>query len=248
MSINDKLPLEQSAGTAIKIYIKRLIVLLSVALVNYILIGLALPVKSYPVFSLIIMVALLAGVMVAVSLHQSTRKTLNLSSQSESYFSDPQTILKQRLALFQNLIERENISIRVDMEPSRLDISPSPLIDALDSLINNAIKYSYRSKSSSISRPIEIKGRRKGSFYEITIESYGIGIKAEEIASIKEGFYRGNIGSNINRSDAGIGLALAKQIIEAHEGTISVESREAGSLHLTKFEIKIPIAKTEEKY
>jgi len=75
MKLDIRLPVEQSAGTAIRIYAKRLVVLLSVTLINFILIGWLLPVRIYPVFSLIIAFSLLGGAMIAISLHRTTSRT-----------------------------------------------------------------------------------------------------------------------------------------------------------------------------
>ncbi len=75
----------------------------------------------------------------------------------------------------------------------------------------------------------------------IAVRDSGIGIKPEEIDRVFERFYRG--GDELTRSvkGSGLGLALARQIVEAHHGTVQVESEPGqGSI----FSIRLPLAQT----
>lgn len=83
MNTNAKLPLEHPPGTAFMIYAKRLIAVLGIALINAILIGYVLPIRTYPTYSLIIEFSLLVGVGIALLLHQSIQKAQILSGRSK---------------------------------------------------------------------------------------------------------------------------------------------------------------------
>lgn len=94
------------------------------------------------------------------------------------------------------------------------------LVEALTILIDNAVKYS---KDKSI---ITISAKKVPKRVIIAFKDTGIGIKPSEQARIFERFYRAD--SARSRSDAGgygLGLAIAKNIVEQNHGTISVTSK-----------------------
>jgi signal transduction histidine kinase len=83
---------------------------------------------------------------------------------------------------------------------------------------DNAFKYSGEVKQLSITAKIF------GSDLSIEIADHGIGIPRAEQAKIFEKFYRVGNGLVHDVKGSGLGLSLVKHIIEAHKGTISVES------------------------
>jgi signal transduction histidine kinase len=117
---------------------------------------------------------------------------------------------------------------------------PSVLIDrdamaqAISNLLDNAIKYSGKVKQLSITT------ETLGSNLSIQIADRGIGIPRAEQAKIFEKFYRVGNGLVHDVKGSGLGLSLVKHIIEAHQGTISVES-EVGQGSC--FTILLPLAK-----
>lgn len=116
---------------------------------------------------------------------------------------------------------------------------PSVLIDreamaqAISNLIDNAIKYSGKVKQLSIT------ARTVGSDLSIEIADHGVGIPRAEQARVFEKFYRVGDGLVHDVKGSGLGLSLVKHIIEAHKGTISVES-EVGKG--STFTILLPLA------
>ena len=68
----------------------------------------------------------------------------------------------------------------------------------------------------------------------------GVGIPKEDLPFIFEDFYRGKTGQAVEKG-SGLGLALTRRIVEAHQGTISVES-ELGKG--STFVIRLPVLKT----
>ena len=103
----------------------------------------------------------------------------------------------------------------------------------LHNLIDNAIKYSEADSK------IDIITREKGKNLEIIIKDYGIGIPENEHKNIFKKFYR--VGDELTRErpGAGLGLSIVKEIIEAHDGEVSVKSKPGqGSVFIIKMEIK----------
>ncbi len=87
-------------------------------------------------------------------------------------------------------------------------------------LIDNSMKY------SDPHDPIIIGCHNKDDKTKIVIQDQGIGIKAEDVSRIFDRFYRSDPARKVKVKGAGLGLAIAKWIIEKHEGQLEVLSRE----------------------
>lgn len=118
---------------------------------------------------------------------------------------------------------------------------PPVLIDrdameqAISNLLDNAIKYSGKVKQLSITT------KTLGSELSIEIADKGIGIPRAEQEKVFEKFYRVGNGLVHDVKGSGLGLSLVKHIIEAHNGTISVESDVGKG---SRFTILLPLART----
>lgn len=110
----------------------------------------------------------------------------------------------------------------------------SALSQALVILLDNAIKYSPPKSA------IQLKGGRQGKYGYIRVHDEGPGIATSDLPHIFDRFYRADQARNKQKVDGyGIGLALAKKIIDQHHGEISVTSREdEGAV----FTFRIPLA------
>lgn len=95
---------------------------------------------------------------------------------------------------------------------------PDRLEQVFNNLLSNAIKYSPEGGH------IEIRGRTSAEEAIVTVSDEGVGIPFEEQPHIFERFFRGSREHQQRTSGAGLGLYLAKAIVEAHEGRIWVES------------------------
>lgn len=97
-------------------------------------------------------------------------------------------------------------------------------------LIDNSIKY------AGPDSPIEISARERSDSVVITIADRGPGIPEQDQARIFERFYRGPA-SSTRVPGTGMGLAIAREIVEAHGGTIAVRNRTGGG---SEFEFTLP--------
>lgn len=88
---------------------------------------------------------------------------------------------------------------------------------AISNLILNAVKYSKTEK-------IDFVLNKKNENIELIIKDYGIGIEKEHLNHIFERFYRVDKNRSRKLGGTGLGLAIVKNIIELHNGTITVES------------------------
>jgi signal transduction histidine kinase len=91
------------------------------------------------------------------------------------------------------------------------------LVETVVNILANAIKYS-RQKSEIIVKAEEIEGN-----IVIAISDTGIGIPQEDLPFIFTDFFTGKDGQKIEKS-SGLGLAITRRIVEAHNGSVSVES------------------------
>lgn len=133
---------------------------------------------------------------------------------------------------FESMAERQNISLNTSF-PVEIDYAiydKDKLQKIVTNVLSNAFKYTPENGTISIN----IEGRDNHHLH-ISISDTGKGISNEELDRIFERFYRVE-GSE--EKGSGIGLALTKELIELHNGQISVDStREQG----TTFKIRIPI-------
>ena len=90
------------------------------------------------------------------------------------------------------------------------------ILEAVDNIVKNAMDHT---KSGDT---IEIKWRKSASIVQIQITDNGSGIHPEDLHHIFKRFCRSGFSSDVH--GIGLGLPLARSIVEAHSGTISVTS------------------------
>jgi len=114
-----------------------------------------------------------------------------------------------------------------------IDGDSEAISEALTNLLDNAIKYSKEI------RQIEITSSLYDGQVEITVSDFGIGIPPKEQKHIFEKFYRVTKGSLAHHAKgSGLGLSIVLHIMQAHNGSVSVESEEnKGSTFILKFPI-----------
>lgn len=140
--------------------------------------------------------------------------------------NDLEMIVKEAIKNVSTLCDLRNINIKLNtLENAKVKCDAKWQIEAITNIIENAIEHS-KDNSNII---INIDNNRVYS--KIEVIDFGDGISKRDIKHIFERFYKG---ANATSNSIGIGLALAKTIIEEDKGTIAVESNESN----TKFTIK----------
>lgn len=109
------------------------------------------------------------------------------------------------------------------------------LMQAFENVIKNAIEHTAEESNVQVSLSLQ------GACINIQIEDEGEGIPDEELPFLFERFCRGNG----MKKGYGIGLSMAKDIIQSHHGTINVGNRESGG---ARFLISLPILNGAEAY
>lgn len=139
-----------------------------------------------------------------------TNRQVNLSS-----------LLRQLSTSFEQLASEEGITIETDIEEvGTIYAEYDYLRQAFEHMLYNAINYTSSEGS------IKIKAYKKQQTTHIEIQDSGDGMSEEQLTHIFERFYRGDASRprNMLTGGNGLGLAIARAIIERHGGTISVKS------------------------
>ena len=85
-------------------------------------------------------------------------------------------------------------------------------------MLDNAVKY------SDPGRAVDLTLRTTGAEAEVTLRNLGAGIPPSDLPYVFNRFYRGREGPNGHASGTGLGLPIAKWIVDTHGGRIAVES------------------------
>ena len=140
--------------------------------------------------------------------------------------NDLKTIIKESIKNVSPLCDLRNINIEYNAkEKSKIICDAKWQIEAITNIIKNAVDHSKNNST------VTINLSNNNVYSMIEIIDKGEGISKKDISHIFERFYKGE---NATSDSIGIGLALAKTIIEEDNGSISVESNKNG----TKFTIK----------
>ena len=122
---------------------------------------------------------------------------------------------------YEELSRKEQVTIRFEGHESPIEVyfDKEVLTIIVDNLVSNAIKYTDRGEIV-----ISVARRRKNNrqYVEIAVTDTGYGISAEALPHIFERYYQEN--GEHQASGTGIGLALVKNLVDLHQGTISVSS------------------------
>lgn len=127
---------------------------------------------------------------------------------------------------------RFTLSTRIENVPPVLG-SAEELSRVLINLLDNAVKYSPEGG------PVEVRLDAQDGFVRLAVEDRGLGIPEGERHRIFEEFYRVETGDAQPVAGSGLGLALVRRTVEAHSGSVSVES---GVGVGSTFTVRLPVA------
>ena len=142
-------------------------------------------------------------------------------------------LFEQTLSTLNMLAEQKGLKLELLLPQERLIIwgDRLRLEQLLTILVDNAIKY-------SASGTVTVSAQRQNRQLVIKVEDEGIGIDSEDIERIFERFYRVDKARTRAEGGFGLGLPIAKLIVEQHQGTIEVESKKNGG---SCFIVKLPL-------
>ncbi len=140
-------------------------------------------------------------------------------------------LLEQLVYEFRPMLQEKNLQCRLEAPPDiMLKCDADKIQRVFDNILRNAVLYSYEESS------IEIIAQGQEENVVVRFINRGDTIPAEKLARIFEQFYRLDAARSTATGGAGLGLAIAKEIVEAHGGTITAESGNEESV----FTVMIP--------
>lgn len=142
--------------------------------------------------------------------------------KQDYYFveTDLSALIKSVILEMNYWFEEKHINVLMELEENiRLEIDEEKINQAFSNLISNAIKYSEENKT------IKITLFQESDNTVLEIEDEGIGIPVDQQSRIFEKFYRVGQKETESISGTGLGLTVVKEIVEAHNGKIIVDSK-----------------------
>ena len=147
-------------------------------------------------------------------------------------------LLEQLSDEFYPAFAEKDLTCRCDIA-QRLTVrgDADKLARVFDNVLRNAVSY------SAPGGEVEIQAAEREGWAEIAIRNQGLEIPEQELTNIFQKFYRLDQARSTRTGGAGLGLAIAREIVERHGGTIRAES----DGRRTSFVIRLPLAEEGEK-
>jgi signal transduction histidine kinase len=111
-----------------------------------------------------------------------------------------------------------HIEVKAAQDIPEVHADPEALGNAIWNLLDNAVKYSPECKT------IRAEADRDGMLVAIRVKDQGLGVPAAEHSKITRKFVRGSAAETMGIKGTGVGLAMVKHIVDAHGGTLRIES------------------------
>jgi len=146
---------------------------------------------------------------------------------------DIRALLEGVVSSAQAVAQDRGLSIELDLSPDDMVIvgDEGRLRQVLGNLLSNAIRHTPPGGR------IALRARRREQWIEIVVTDTGSGIAPEDLPYVFDRFYRGEPARDRASGGSGLGLAIARALVEAHSGTIQVQSQPGAG---TMFTISLP--------
>uniref|UniRef100_UPI004025C937 sensor histidine kinase n=1 Tax=Anaerostipes hadrus TaxID=649756 RepID=UPI004025C937 len=146
-------------------------------------------------------------------------------------------LLEQVMDSFAAVFKQKGLEWKIEVDDKILIYGdPDRLARFFENLLRNAVSYCYPNSL------IEVYGMIDGDNAEILVRNQGKTIPEHQLNNLFEKFYRLDEARSSETGGAGLGLAIAKEIIELHDGTIKAKSQN----EYTTFIIRLPRKKEEQ--
>ncbi|HET7004791.1 MAG TPA: ATP-binding protein [Candidatus Binatia bacterium] len=173
-----------------------------------------------------------------LDLSRITRGKLELRKQR----TDLRAVIHDALETARPLIEAGQHSLTVDLPTQSLllDGDPVRLTQLFANLLNNAAKYTEPNGQIHLSATVSSESGMDGAREAlVSIKDAGIGIEADLLAHLFEMFFQADAGTERRYGGLGIGLTLARSIVELHGGSIQASSEGPGKG--SEFIVRLPL-------
>jgi two-component system sensor histidine kinase SenX3 len=146
----------------------------------------------------------------------------------------------QAIERIRPVADHQGVTIDVNEPPRRLSVvgDRRQLVSAVHNLLENAVKYSDDASTVEVRvRSVADPKASEGTWVEISVRDYGIGIPARDIERIFERFYRVDRARARDTGGTGLGLAIVRHVATNHRGEVHVVSQEGEG---STFTLRLP--------
>jgi signal transduction histidine kinase/putative methionine-R-sulfoxide reductase with GAF domain len=142
-----------------------------------------------------------------------------------------------QLADFKNNIRQTGLTVIEEIEDGLPPIfgDPNLLLRVVDNLLSNAMKFTPQGGA------ITVRLKQQESWLVLDVSDTGVGIPPDKLQRIFERFYQVDGSATRRYGGTGLGLALVKEVVESHGGSVSVESLPGRG---ATFRVRLPLAET----
>jgi two-component system sensor histidine kinase BaeS len=149
--------------------------------------------------------------------------------------TQPAALLERLVAGYQHQAERNGVALCVDLAGHlpAVEVDVERMVQVLSNLVSNALRYTPPGGR------ITLGARQEAGWLVLTVQDTGTGIAPEVLPHVFERFYRGDRARTQSNDESGLGLAIAKSIVELHGGQISATSDGVGKG--STFAVRLPI-------
>jgi len=165
-------------------------------------------------------------------------RTLSLADAGELSLNrqliSPRKLLGRLATAYKLTIEQKNLTLQVYAAPGlpEIQVDAERMMQVLENLICNAMRYTPTGGA------ITLSAERNQESMLLKVTDTGAGIDPKDLPHIFDRFYRADQSRQEAEGESGLGLAIAKSIVEAHGGRITAESEPSrGSI----FTIRLPL-------
>jgi len=146
---------------------------------------------------------------------------------------DLSNVVNECVSMLRPLAEQRSIVIHCDLHKTECVADAQQLAQLLTNLLSNAIQFNCERGE------VRVAARAENGFARLTVTDTGVGIPADDLPHVFERFYRVDKSRSRQQGSSGLGLAICKAIVDAHGGSLAVES-EAGKG--STFSLTLPLA------
>ena len=151
-------------------------------------------------------------------------RTLSLADAGELTLTrrlvHPRELLERTAAAHLPRAQQLGIGLQVTAEANApaVGVDPERMAQVLGNLVSNALRH------TPAGGQISLAAAQRGNNVLLTVQDNGVGIAPDKLRRIFTRFYRGDEARQAHEGESGLGLAIAKSLVELHGGAISVES------------------------
>ncbi len=129
-------------------------------------------------------------------------------------------VVTETAQAFETMAKSQNKSFTIDVQPGlAMEGEEKALGQLVSVLLDNALKYAPEGGE------IALALARQGKYFRLTVENTAQGITKELLENLFDRFYRGDVSRDSSQGGYGIGLSIARAVVQAHRGKISAAAK-----------------------